>query len=85
MPILWGEYTTALRFLIIQTNPNDNDMRDVRKCKIGVLINKSKNSPCSNTAEGVFLAMRNFVLFLISMRTMDNLSLLRLLSRELLQ
>ena len=29
----------------IQTNPNENDMRDVRKCKIGVLINKARTPP----------------------------------------
>ena len=39
----------------------------------------------SDAVEGAFLAMRNFVLFLISKRTMDILSLLRLPSRELLR
>ena len=48
-------------------------------------LREGQNSLNSDAVEGAFLAMRNFVLFLISMRTMDNLSLLRLLSRELLQ
>ncbi len=46
---------------------------------------KKQNSLNSDAVEGAFLAMRNFVLFLISKRTMDILSLLRLPSRELLR
>ena|GEM_PF-1420004 len=48
-------------------------------------LDKKQNSLNSNAVEGAFLAMRNFVLFLISKRTMDILSLLRLPSRELLR
>ncbi|ATV52297.1 hypothetical protein CTM50_04060 [Prevotella intermedia] len=48
-------------------------------------LHKKQNSLNSNAVEGAFLAMRNFVLFLISKRTMDILSLLRLPSRELLR
>ena len=48
-------------------------------------LHKKQNSLNSDAVEGAFLAMRNFVLFLISKRTMDILSLLRLPSRELLR
>ena len=48
-------------------------------------LDKKQNSLNSNAVEGAFLAMRNFVLFLISKRTMGILSLLRLPSRELLR
>ena len=48
-------------------------------------LHKKQNSLNSDAVEGAFLAMRNFVLFLISKRTMGILSLLRLPSRELLR
>lgn len=43
--LYYGENTPLLCGSSYSENPNDNDMRDVRKCKIGVLINKARTPP----------------------------------------